>query len=152
MASIEEQIRQSDCFGLAFSPSVKECKLCEVSLKCETKCRGGAVDKPEKPAPVQQAEVDEVSNSDEAMEKSQKKEAKANSAEAKKSTAKPKKDKPEVQYADDMPDFKSMDLDECLSLLSERGGNPDDFKKYDNNLGIKKMRVTMALKKTYEVA
>ena len=37
MASIEEMIKKSTCFGVAYDGSVRECKICEVKLKCENK-------------------------------------------------------------------------------------------------------------------
>ena len=49
-----------------------------------------------------------------------------------------------------MPDFKAMSVDELCSLIDERGGNSKEFDKYTAE-NIKRMRLTMALKKTYEV-
>ena len=49
-----------------------------------------------------------------------------------------------------MPDFKPMEVEKLIKLEKSRGINPSDFDKY-TNVGIKKMRVTMALKKAYEV-
>lgn len=145
MASIEEMIKSSTCFGLAYSPTVRECKICEVKLKCESKCKmAGATSKP---ATVVMADKDEVSTSDEAVEKSTVKEVEANEAAKSKPT---KKKKAEVEYSSDMPEFKSMSIDEIEALLAERGGNPSDFDKY-TNASIKKMRMVMALKKTYEL-
>lgn len=65
---------------------------------------------------------------------------------------KPVKEKKQstAEYDESMPDFKPMSVEELESLLTERGGNVADFEKYSNP-SIKKMRLTMALKKTYEV-
>ena len=41
-------------------------------------------------------------------------------------------------------------MDELLALAEERGLNLSDFDKYTKE-GIKRMRITMALKKTYVV-
>lgn len=146
MANIEDMIKKSTCFGIAYDGSVRECKICEVKLKCENKCRCGVGDVPQKPSGVALADKDEVSMTDEAMKKSQ---AKEKDMKAKKPVSE-KKPKAEVKYSGDMPDFKPMSVEQLLDLLKERGGNPDDFKKYANE-SIKKMRITMALKKTYEV-
>ncbi len=143
MATIEEMIKKSTCFGLAYDGSVRECKICEVKLKCESKCRLGVGELPQKPSSVALADKDEVSMSDEALEKTK---AKEKDVKAKK----PAKEKKEVEYDADMPDFKPMSVEELEKLLTERGGNIADFDKYTNK-GIKKMRLTMALKKTYEV-
>lgn len=133
MATIEEMIKNSSCFGVAFDGSVRECKICEVKLKCESKCRLGAVSKPE---PVDVATADEVTT-------------KEKKATAKKSV--PVKDaaKPKAQYSDDMPDFKSMSADDIEALAAERGIDMSQFDKY-KAANIRRMRVIMALKKTYE--
>lgn len=146
MANIEEMIKNSKCFGVAYDGSVKECKICEVKLKCENKCRCGIGETPKKPESVNLADKDEVSMSDAAISKSKAKEAdKKAKKPAKKDTA-----KAEVKYADDMPDFKSMSIEELCQLLNERGGDASEFDKYSAE-NIKRMRLTMAIKKTYEV-
>ena len=145
--NVEEMIKSSKCFGIAFDGSVKECKICEVRLKCENKCRCGVGETPKKPDSVNFADKDEVSESEEAAAKSK---AKEKDKTAKK-PAKEKKAKSEVKYSDDMPDdFKAMSLDELCELLDSRGGNSADFDKYTAK-NIKRMRLTMAIKKTYEI-
>lgn len=145
MANIEEMIKKSTCFGIAYDASVRECKICEVKLKCENKCRLGVGEVPQKPESVALADKDEVSMSDEAIEKSK---AKEKDAKAKKPVKEKKAST--VEYDESMPDFKPMSVEELETLLTERGGNTADFEKYSNP-SIKKMRLTMALKKTYEV-
>lgn len=146
MATVEEMIKSSSCFGLAYDGSVKECKICEVRTKCKSKCEGGNVELPKKPSSVPLADKDEVSMSDSAMAKSKSKE---NSKTAKKPTKQKKKS--DVKYSDDMPeDFKSMSIDELCDLLKDRGGDPTEFDKYTAD-NIKRMRLTMAIKKTYEI-
>ena len=146
MANIEEMIKNSKCFGVAYDGSVKECKICEVKLKCENKCRCGIGETPKKPESVNLADKDEVSMSDAAISKSKAKESdKKAKKPAKKDTA-----KAEVKYADDMPDFKSMSIEELFQLLNDRGGDASEFDKYSAE-NIKRMRLTMAIKKTYEV-
>lgn len=145
MASVEEMIKSSTCFGVAYDPNVKECKICEVRTKCKSKCETGNGELPKKPAAAQQADKSEVSMSEAAIDKSKDKEK----AAAKK-PAKPAASKEKEQYADDMPDFKTMSIDELLNLLKDKGGNPADFDKYTAE-NIKRMRITMALKKFYVV-
>ena len=70
-------------------------------------------------------------------------------ATSKKKTTK-KQDKPEVNYDASMPDFKAMTIESLINLSKERGLNPSDFDKY-TAVNIKRMRITMALKKTYEL-
>ena len=140
-------IKESTCFGYAYDESVKECKICEVCKKCKAKCEGAKVDTPKKPDSVVLADKDEVSESEAAAKKSA---AKETSKDAKKpATVKPKKENT-TKYSDDMPDFQPMSLDEIQELLVSRGGNPADFEKYKAD-NIKRMRMVMALKKTYEV-
>lgn len=144
--TVEQMIKESTCFGYAYDESVKECKICEVCKKCKAKCEGAKVDTPKKPDSVVLADKDEVSESEAAAKKSAEKEK---SKDAKKPTTKPKKES-NVKYADDMPDFQPMSLDEIQELLVNRGGNLADFDKYKAD-NIKRMRMVMALKKTYEV-
>lgn len=145
MASIEEMIKNSSCFGIAYDASVKECKICEVRTKCKSKCECGVGELPKKPSSVALADKEEVSMTDAAMDKSK---AKENDAKAKKPVKEKKKS--DVAYAEDMPDFKSMSIDELETLLNERGGDASEFQKYSAE-NIKRMRLTMAIKKTYEV-
>lgn len=147
MANIDEMIKSSRCFGIAFDGTVKECKICEVKTKCENKCRLGLGEVPSKPEPVNYADADEVSESDEAAAKSN---AKEKDTKAKKPATKEKKAKPTKNYADDMPDFKAMSVDELCELLDSKGGDSSEFDKYKAD-NIKRMRLTMALKKMYEV-
>lgn len=134
MATIEEMIKNSSCFGVAFDGSVRECKICEVKLKCESKCRLGG---DSKPASVNVATADEVTHSNNKK------------ATNKKSIPVKEAAKPKAEYADDMPDFKSMSADEIEQLAEERGIDMSQFEKY-KAANIRRMRVTMALKKTYE--
>ena len=146
MANVEEMIKSSSCFGLAYDASVKECKICEVRTKCKSKCEGGNVELPKKPASVALADKDEVSMKESAMDKSK---AKEKDAKAKKPVKEKKKS--EVNYSDDMPeDFKSMSMEELADLLTSRGGDTAEFEKYTAD-NIKRMRMTMAIKKTYEI-
>lgn len=146
MVNVEEMIKKSTCFGIAYDSSVHECRICEVKLRCESKCRCGVGEVPQKPESVVLADKDEVSMTEEAMEKSR---AKERDAKAKK-PLRERKQSTAAEYDESMPDFKPMSVEDLENLLTERGGNVADFQKY-TNLSIKKMRLTMALKKTYEV-
>lgn len=163
MTTIEEMIKNSSCFGVAFDGKVRECKICEVRMKCESKCRMGLSsvvsnpsdiidiepteeDKVEvtssntKPEAVELADKDEISMDEDTLEKVQKEKAKK--------PAKVKKPVAAVEYDESMPEFKPMSIEELEALLVERGGDAAEFEKYTNP-SIKKMRLTMALKKTY---
>lgn len=132
------KIKESKCFGLAWDGTVKECKMCDVANMCKQKTLANVKQVSAK------VEKDEPVESKAAVEEAP--------AEQKKPAKKEKKSAPkaEVTYADDMPDFKPMDCDELLALAKERGIDTAQFDKY-TSAPIKKMRVTMALKKSYQV-
>lgn len=148
MVTVEELINSSLCFGQAYDPSVKECKVCEVRLKCKAKCEGCTgsgeiksetlIDK--KPETVDVAEKSEVTFNEEELGKKPEKKAKK--------PVKPN-NKKVVEYAEDMPDLKAMELEALVDLAKERGVDLAEFDKYSNK-SIKRMRITMAIKKTYE--
>lgn len=151
-------IKSSKCFGIAWDGECKECNMCEVAKLCKQRTLGG-VKPATKPATATKEEKEEepVSTMKPATARPEPKKAaeqevtEVEEAPAKKvAKAKPKKEKEEVQYADDMPEFKAMSVEELLTLAKERGLSPANFDKYTNT-NIKKMRITMALKKTYVV-
>lgn len=144
-----KKVKESKCFGIAWDGDVKECKICEVAGVCKQRTLGGTKQAPAKPAPAKKSDISADDNKvSSTMKPSNPRPEPKKEAEKpeKKTTAKAKA---EVNYDDDMPDFKPMGVDELLELAKKRGLNPADFDKYTNT-NIKKMRVTMALKKTYE--
>lgn len=144
--SIEDMIKSSICFGVAYDGTVKECKICDVRNRCKAKCEMGSTEGT-RPDATDLADAVEVTyDEDKAAKATAKKEA----APAKKKPATVAKEKKQVNYADDMPDFKPMNIEDMMTLAEERGINLADFDKYTND-NIKRMRLTMALKKTYEV-
>lgn len=153
-----KKVKESKCFGIAWDGDVKECKICEVATLCKQRTLGSVKQTPatsSKPVTKKADKEDTVStmvpstprpepkNKSEDLKKSEKK------SPAKKSSGK-KSDKAEVNYDPDMPEFKEMSMEELLELAKDRGINPAEFDKY-TKVNIKRMRVTMALKKTYEV-
>lgn len=152
ITSAQEQIKNSRCFGIAYDEKVKECKVCEVAKMCQKQMESGVVQVPSRPAP---ASKKNISMSDEAVESSTLKPAtprpvpKSEPAKPEKKTTKKAAEK-EQAYADDMPVFKDMEMDDLIALAEERGLKMSDFDKYTKE-GIKRMRITMALKKTYAV-
>lgn len=101
-----------------------------------------------KPDTITVADPEEVSMSDESVELVHEK---AKHGKGKKVVSK-KTAKATVTYADDMPNFKKMDVPELEALLEERGVEAAPLKeRYGANIPILKMRLIMALKKTYEV-
>lgn len=100
---------------------------------------------PKKIVEEDEDEEDEIEDEDiEEDEKPKKSSAKSNKS-PKKSSAKSSKS----STSPDMPEFKQLSTEELFSLAKERGLNLADFDKYTAP-AIKRMRVTMALKKTYQ--
>lgn len=143
--NIEDLIQNSVCFGVAFDGSVKECKICEVKARCKAASEGMSkayvmsLEKAEKPGATLVAEKDEITYEEPKTQLKPLKERKTTSVKA----------KAEVTYSGDMPDLKAMEYSDLESLAKERGIKLEDFEKYSNN-NIKRMRLTMAIKKTYE--
>lgn len=134
------KIKDSKCFGIAWDGTVKECKLCEVSNMCKQKTMANV-----KQVTASKSATPVASKNDVEEEVA----ATVEETKPAKATKKAEK-KPEAEYSDDMPDFKPMDCDELIELANERGLDIAQFDKY-TSAPIKKMRVTMALKKTYQV-
>lgn len=132
-----EAIKASRCFGVAYDSSVKECKMCEVCKLCKQKSEGiipAKEDLTEKTNPV-----DTVVKSDKRPEpKEQSKPAKKQKQSASK------------EYSSDMPDFKPMSIEDITNLAAERGVDVSEYDKYTAT-NIKRMRLIMAIKATYEV-
>lgn len=129
MKSLEQQKSESPCYGMAFSSSAKECKICHFREDCKLKSEA-FLQKPESP-----------------MTKSTllaKEKAKTNPDIASKVKVIGNKNK-----ATGMPDFKALSLEDLEKLAAERCPNDTSWQKFDN-VGIRRMRVTMAIKKTYE--
>lgn len=154
MATIEEMIKDSMCFGIAYDGKCRECKICEVSMKCEAKCRSGIGDVPEKPSKVVLADIDEVSETEVAAKKTATKEKAAPKTTTKAKPAGKKSTststKAEKKYDPEMPNFTPMSMDELIAMLPERGLNVADFDKYSEDR-IRRMRIVQKLKATYEI-
>ena len=134
------KIKDSKCFGIAWDGTVKECKICDVSNMCKQKTM---------------ANIKQINSSNNSNSVEDAKEI-VNTEEKSKVTEKPKKAKKEAnktsdkEYQSDMPDFKPMTCEELIDLAKERGIDVAQFDKY-TSVPIKKMRLTMALKQTYQV-
>jgi hypothetical protein len=135
-----EAIKASRCFGLAYDSSVKECKVCEVCKLCKQKTEGIIPAKEDLP--------DNTNPVDTEVKATKRPEPKEQSKPVK--PAKKAKQNAGKTYSDDMPDFKPMSIDDIINLASERGVNVSEYDKYTAT-NIKRMRLIMAIKATYEV-
>lgn len=149
-----EALQQSTCFGIAYDETVPECKQCDVKAQCKKKSEGFMV-----PTPITKPKKTTTSSTAEKepakpVTTSKPKTAKATTS---KTTAKPdtkststvKKAVPKKSTpvpAGNMPEFKSMTLDELKELAAERNV---EWKDYGND-NITRMRLIMALKKSYQ--
>lgn len=159
---MNDLIKSSRCYGRAYDGDVKECKICEAWRMCKKKMENEFVDAPSHPVP---ASKDDISISDQAVEESKLEPAKPRPVpevaaedlkdpesldhvedKPKKTAKKPAKAK--TPEPSDLPVFKDMSLEELFDLAKDRGIKLEDFEKYSKD-AIKRMRVTMALKKTY---
>lgn len=137
--TIEQLIEMSTCYGVAYDATVQECKECGVKTRCESKCRENTYVLGGKPLPTVIAEVDEVSYEEKVPKKTAKRQTAKSAATSKKT------------YSADMPEFKQMSVPELEELVVRRNaGILKDFDKYGDK-NIRRMRLIMALKKTYEV-
>lgn len=162
MMTVEEAIKSSQCFGIAFDPTVKECSQCDVHLRCEQKCRMGRAMIPTRPMPTLLADEmdfnDMVSDPKPAAKPAPKPSTKPSQASTpSKPTAPPPAPKKTVKdalkaktYSADMPEFKGLTLQQMEDMVVERGGDLAEFEKYKVE-NIRRMRLTMFLKKTYEI-
>lgn len=132
-----EQLENSTCFGIAWSSDAKECKRCDLQQECMARTQSNTMFdqvkklKPETEQALQQAEEKKKSKATE----------KATTKKDTKATKKKENKNPEG-----MPDLKGKSVEELWAILEERGGT---CKVYDN-VAIQKMRLVMAIKKTYQ--
>lgn len=152
----EEMIQASQCFGVAFDPTVSECKQCDVHLRCEQKCRMGRAMVPTRPMSTMLADPMDVLEPDTAPQQpkvTSTPKPKA-STPAPAQTSPPKKTVKDAvkskNYSPDMPEFKGLTMAQLEKMVVERGGDLAEFDKYKAE-NIRRMRLTMYLKKTYEV-
>ena len=133
-----EAIKASNCFGVAYDSSVKECKICEVCKLCRQKSEGILPAKDSIP---------EANNdtADTVVKADKRPEPKESTKPAKKAAKQNTK-----EYSAELPDFKPMSIEDIIKLAEERGVNISDYDKYTAT-NIKRMRLIMAIKTTYEV-
>jgi len=152
MDSIDnDAIKNSRCFGVAWDGNVKECKICEAKSLCRQKTEGGGVSqKASSEAPKEKiADTSKVAPAQPRPtphNDTKSSETKPDAAETKKPKSAAKTNS--VEYDDDMPNFKEMELEDLLKLATKKGIDVKSFDKI-TAANIKRMRITMALKKTY---
>ena len=142
-----QQIAESRCYGIAYDATIHECKVCEAAAGCKKKTEGSVNKIPSKPSNAKPTDI--TSENGTSVNNAEELTSRPIPADAVGKSTK-KKAKPDVKYSEDMPDFKSLSNDELKSLAAERGIDLAQFDKFTND-GIKRMRITMALKKTYQV-
>ena len=153
-----EALQQSTCFGIAHDENVPECKQCDVRAQCKKKSEG-FLNIPTPIAKPKKATTSSTTKKDKPTSKASTtaSKSKATKSVASKSTAKTTtKSTSTVKKAEtkkstpvptgNMPDFKSMSLDELKELAAERNVEWKDY----GNAQITRMRLIMALKKSYQ--
>ncbi len=150
MLNIDKQlleiVQQSGCFGIAHDESTPECKRCDVRLQCKKRVEGADIQAPTirdipDPAPAKAEKASSPAKKEVAPKPKAEPKAKANKAT--------KPAKRDVKYSDDMPaDWKPMTLGELKNLAVSREVT---WTEYDSEQ-ITRMRLIMALKKSYELS
>lgn len=128
------QMEKSGCFGVAHDSTAKECKMCDAQQECAGRTASGSVFEPLKQL---KPETEQAMAAAESKRKS-------DPAADKPKAEKPRKE-PIIQ-PEGVPDMKGMSAEDLWTLLKERGGTCKEYE--DRN--IQKMRLVMAIKKTYE--
>lgn len=136
-----EALKSSTCFGLAHDETVPECKQCDVRAQCKVKSEG------EMNIPIPKGKATVAPSTKEVAKKEAPKKPtkKADKPTPVKKESKPAPKKQASSNTGDVPDFKTMSLDDLKSLASKRSV---EWKDYGNDQ-ITRMRLIMALKKSY---
>ena len=152
--TVEEMIKNSQCFGIAYDAHVPECRTCDVKTKCDAKCRSNWDSIVSRPAPTIVAEVSEITTKPDFKVIQSNKPAPAPTPKVEKKVKQPEKTvKAAVtakNYSKDMPEFKGLTIEQLENMAVKRGANLADFEKF-KAVNIRRMRLTMFLKKSYEV-
>ena len=143
MQTVEEQIKDSCCFGKGFDPFVDDCKRCGAKNACENLCRLNHGVNPliTKPAPTVLAEPQDILDPESSKTQSETPKPRIKEVVKKKEKTK------NVEYDPNMPVFKDMSLEDLLDLANKRGAQPGQFDQL-TNVSYKRMRVIMFLKTT----
>lgn len=144
MSDNNQKIKESKCFGFAYDKDAPECKICEVANLCAQRVMNG-VKKPT-PSPTVKKNTAAENTSDTMKPETTRPEPQK---EATKPTKKKESKKSSKNYDPSMPDFKAMSNEDLDKLAVERGLDLEGFNY--SNVSIRRMRLTMAIKKTYEV-
>ena len=138
---IEEQIRNSSCYGVAFDGTLSECKRCDVSQRCSARCK----------ALAEEATI-EVSGEPVIVQSYTPPDKK--SSKSLKSDVKPPKVsklKKTVIYDPNMPVLKNLSMEELKKLAIERKCSGLDVIEKITSPQIQRMRYIMNLKATYAI-
>lgn len=147
---------ESKCFGVAYSASAKECGQCDVAQQCAKSSKVAA--KPVSPNPAVKQEAREVELDTTPVSPAGETTMKAEGTttfkpttekppmKVSKTAAKEKKVKEVKPVNPDMPLFKDMTLEQLMELATNRGIS-DLYEGSEEK--IRRMRIVMALKKTY---
>lgn len=151
MLGIEEQIRNSSCYGVAFDGTLSECKRCDVAQRCSARCKALAeeemtvdvpMEKISNPPTVVQSETTKTPTDKPKTSKAPKPTTKA---------TKPKIEKSKKEYDPNMPELKGMTMEALKALAIERECTGLDVIEGIASPQIKRMRYIMGIKATYEI-
>ncbi|GLI90900.1 hypothetical protein ACSHUI_00025 [Bacillus subtilis] len=161
-----QQLEESACFGHAYEEGCKECGLCEQRIECSAKTKTNSVfdelkvlspesneallafrTKRSKRKDQENALSSEESVELSVVEPSNVETEKPKKKKARKESRKERRARKKAELPPDFPNTKEMSCDDLWKLLEERGGECKVFE----DKKIQKMRLIMALKKTYNI-
>lgn len=140
-----EALQASTCFGIAHDESVPECKMCDVKAQCKKKSEGADIPVPTTKVVAASSKPKEVKKEVPAKETKKPASKSTPAKAATKNTSKSEAPKPASTPSGNIPDFKSLQLEELKDMAKERNV---EWKDYGND-SITRMRLIMALKKSY---
>lgn len=147
MLGIEEQIRNSSCYGVAYDGTLPECKRCDVSQRCSARCAAMAEKESETTVDVPFSQISRPPT----VVQVEKSKATKTTQPAKPATVKQSKFKAPKKYSPDMPVLKNMSMDELKKLAVERKCQGLDAIDAIASQQIRRMRYIMLIKATYEI-
>lgn len=139
-------IGESTCFGVAYDENIPECKECDVKAQCRSKAEGAVVPTPVAKSPVTPPPTITEPPTKKEKDKKPKPPADKSSTDKPPTPSKTSKTTKEDKATDgNLPDFKSMTLQELVAMANQNGVVWKDY----NHENITRMRLIMGLKKHF---
>lgn len=154
MLGIEEQIRNSSCYGVAYDGTLPECKRCDVSQRCSARC--AALSEKEDGELTIEVPFTQISSPPTVVQVEKSKTSKTTqpakpvSSTLSSLTKKPKIKTPKT-YDPSMPVLKNLSIAELKELAIQRKCEGLEGIESITSQQIQRMRYIMLIKATYEI-